>query len=444
MFTIDTLTPPTRVQPLHQGHLLAGLVLLGAHLFLGPILLAQSEKSGFQQFKGAHIELITDVASSPELQELTAAFDAGVRHWTDLFHADASKVVDWKVKAFIMTERERFENAGLISATIRTFREGHQEGDLILCKEQPSAYYRRHLLLHEGVHWFMEKALGGYGPGWWMEGIAEWQSTHQWDGKNLVCGVMPRTREQFPYWGRLEWIEQDLVAGQAPSLPILFRRAKDLHRVDSTYGWSWLAATFFANHPRYKDQFFERLSRPTDQSDALNRDVLKWIGDDMQTVQSEFNGFVAELDYGVDPASIIVDLKSAQLQNDPNDSQDQLQIDSADHWRMYPRPLLANQIIEIAADGLVDLQWKSDTLETTPQGITLQYVRGHPLGQLIGSVIPRITSLENTIPWTPVAIGNRASLKPGADSWLLLRFNDDNATASNPSGAYRVTIQKDR
>ena len=39
--------------------------------------------------------------------------------------------------------------------------------------DQPTAYYRRHLLLHEGTHVFMASFLGGCGPGWYMEGTAE-------------------------------------------------------------------------------------------------------------------------------------------------------------------------------------------------------------------------------------------------------------------------------
>lgn len=439
MCTIGTLTLWKQVQPLGQRHVLAGLVLVATQVFVCSSIWAQELNSAFHRFEGEHIELITDVAPTPEVRDLTAAFDAGVRHWADLFHADAAKVATWKVKAYIMTERKRFENSGLISPTIRTFREGHQEGDLILCKEQPSAYYRRHLLLHEGVHWFMEKALGGYGPGWWMEGIAEWQSTHQWDGKDLVCGLMPKTREQVPYWGRFEWIQQDLAANEAPSLPILFQRAKDLHRVDSTYGWSWMAATFFANHPRYKDQFYKRLSEKTDYSNALNKDVMGWIGEDMKIVQAEFNGFVAEMDYGVDPAKAIVDMKSTK-----ENAKAQLQIYSPEHWRLYSKALEAKKTYKISSDGIVNLEIESNKLETTPNGLTLRYVHAHPIGQLIAAMIPQATSLEKTIPWTRTTIGKSARLQPESDSWLLFRFNDDDTKPSNPSGSYNITIENDR
>ena len=48
-------------------------------------------------------------------------------------------------------------------------------------RDQPTPYYRRHLLLHEGTHVFMASFLGGCGPGWYMEGIAELFGTHRLD-----------------------------------------------------------------------------------------------------------------------------------------------------------------------------------------------------------------------------------------------------------------------
>ena len=47
--------------------------------------------------------------------------------------------------------------------------------------DQPTDYYVRHLLLHEGTHVFMVSFLGGCGPGWYMEGTAELLGTHRLD-----------------------------------------------------------------------------------------------------------------------------------------------------------------------------------------------------------------------------------------------------------------------
>jgi hypothetical protein len=401
---------------------------------------AQSDQSSFHRFEGEHIVLTTDVRPTAEVAQLAEAFDAGVRVWTDLFHADPTIVKDWKADAYLMTDRTRFENAELIDRSIREFRDGHQVGDLILCKDQPSEYYRRHLLLHEGVHWFMEKALGGYGPGWWMEGIAEWQATHRWIDGKLTCGVMPASREELPYWGRLQWVREDLASAQAPSLAVLFRKAKDLHRIDSTYGWSWTAAMFFANHPRYKQQFIQRLGEPTDFSDALNADVLAWIGDDMQTVQAEFNGFVTELDYGVDPASIIIDLKSA-IETKSADA-NSIQVVPDVGWQFHPQVLDATKRYKVESSGRVTISKQTPDLWSEPQGITLRYVAGKPLGQLITTMIPKQGSLENTIAWNRFSVSKGTSITPNADSHLLFRINCANEAMKDASGRYEVTVSE--
>ena len=64
--------------------------------------------------------------------------------------------------------------------------------------DQPTAYYRRHLMLHEGTHVFMVSFLGGCGPGWYMEGTAELFGTHRLDEQSgqLTLRIMPRSREK--------------------------------------------------------------------------------------------------------------------------------------------------------------------------------------------------------------------------------------------------------
>ncbi len=59
---------------------------------------------------------------------------------------------------------------------------------------QPTQYFTRALLIHEAAHQF--HFLGrtrNKGPkaGWYTEGVAEYLSWHQWDGRKLVLGVIP-------------------------------------------------------------------------------------------------------------------------------------------------------------------------------------------------------------------------------------------------------------
>ena len=56
---------------------------------------------------------------------------------------------------------------------------------------QPSAYFTRHLLLHEATHQFhFLIATGNHAPAaeWYREGLADYMGLHTWDGKQLRVG----------------------------------------------------------------------------------------------------------------------------------------------------------------------------------------------------------------------------------------------------------------
>ena len=86
---------------------------------------------------------------------------------------------DWQVRAFLIGDRKTFDKLGVMPAGDDKFVHGLSMGSDLWLYDQPTAYYRRHLLLHEGTHAFMAKFLGGCGPGWYMEGTAELFGTHR-------------------------------------------------------------------------------------------------------------------------------------------------------------------------------------------------------------------------------------------------------------------------
>ncbi len=131
------------------------------------------------------------------------------------------------------------------------FRDGYQAANRLFIVEQPSAYYRRHLLLHEGVHWFMASLNGGGGPAWYMEGMAEWISTHRWIDQRLQITAIPSRSDEVPYWGRVKRIQEDLRAGKAPSIESIMRVSSSAHKESEGYSWSWAAVLFFQNHPEF-------------------------------------------------------------------------------------------------------------------------------------------------------------------------------------------------
>ena len=203
-----------------------------------------------------------------------------------------------------------------------------------------------------------------------------------------------------------------------------------------------MATTFFANHPRYREQFLNRLSEPTDNSDALTRDVLSWIGDDMQIVQAEFNLFATELDYGIEPASIAFDLKQAIQNTEEQVDAPKLAVQGDLGWQLYTE-WLAKGNYQIEANGAVQIEHtKFGKLTSEPQGVTLQYYRSNPLGQLIAIVSPLEVSLESTELLKSYSIGKQQTMNIQQKSWLLLRANLDPYASEAVDGEYKVQLHK--
>ena len=130
----------------------------------------------------------------------------------DYFDVELQKVADWQVRACVIQDLEKFERAGLLPQVLPKFQHGYALGDRIFLKEQPSEYYRRHLLLHEGTHSFMLRFFQGAGPPWYMEGMAELLATHHWDGAKLTLNTFPADKNEVPFWGRVKIVKDDVAA----------------------------------------------------------------------------------------------------------------------------------------------------------------------------------------------------------------------------------------
>src|SRR5262249_49135023 len=114
----------------------------------------QAQTAGVRKLVGQHITLYTDLPSSPEIDSLPAVFDAAVPEWAEYFGIDAAQTRDWQVRAFLIGDRKVFDKLGVMPTGDSSFLHGLATGSELWLYDQPSAYYRRHLLLHEGTHAF--------------------------------------------------------------------------------------------------------------------------------------------------------------------------------------------------------------------------------------------------------------------------------------------------
>ena len=155
---------------------------------------------------------------------------------------------------------------------------------------QPSAYYTRHLLLHEATHQFhLLAATENRMPKttWYVEGLADYFAMHNWDGRRLRCGVVPVVSlEDYPA-AALKTIEKNI------GHPTWLRHIIE-GRETASRPLSWALIHFLVHRDR---EAFRRLGTQLDQnSKPLNafhettgpvnkeftREFHRWVVDHQQ------------------------------------------------------------------------------------------------------------------------------------------------------------------
>lgn len=128
--------------------------------------------------------------------EIARMLEQAVRQW----RAEAGKPYEpgknWTLHVHILKTREAY--VAMIKNDIETFDQGlaksHGFFDGRACWGGwfDSPYRTRRIFLHEARHQFDMLIAGSFRhmPAWYREGIAEYASVHEWDGKTLKIGVL--------------------------------------------------------------------------------------------------------------------------------------------------------------------------------------------------------------------------------------------------------------
>lgn len=357
---------------------------------------------GFYHFAGKHLELVTDLPPDAELERLPEVFDLAVPIWCETFGVAEDAVTDWKATAYVMLDRGRFKTAGVIPNQVPEFPYGYQYGNLLFVSEQPSAYYRRHLVLHEGTHWFMSRYFKGNAAPWIMEGMAELLGTHTWDpdAAHLSLNVLPQNKRDFPYWGRITRIHEDIDGGVAPSLDSILQYDNTAHRRVEAYAWSWAAVLFMTQHPRTREAFQEMLAQTHRPDGSQSRWLVRRLGKDWSRVREEWNSFITDLDYGYRTASGMLSISPQ-----PKVLRDRavISVGVNQSWQASGVVLRSGMKVRItASDDLFVVRPGARPWMSSAGGITLEYFNGRPTGQLV---------MQQVAPRPPKAVGATEKLE---------------------------------
>ncbi len=220
-----------------------------------PIDVSALLQSGVRRLEGKHIILYTDTKNSEQIDLLPKYFDRLIPLLCDYFQLDGKDYENFRVEAFLIDDFEKFKSGGAVRQ-VPNLRNGYALRRRIWLREQQSDYYRRHLLLHEGIHAFMGYAFGDWGPPWYREGMAELLATHRIDDDGrLRLGYFPKKRRELEHWGRIENVQEATRNNSAKSMQGVFGLESEDYDANSAYAWSWAFAAFCENHPSYGKAF---------------------------------------------------------------------------------------------------------------------------------------------------------------------------------------------
>jgi len=398
------------------------------------------ERAGIRRLESRHLTLLTDLASSPEVDELPRVFDLAVEPWCEYFAVNPASVESWKMTGYIMKRPDTFAALGLLPDSLPPFQNGYALGNQLWVHDQPTAYYLRHLLLHEGTHAFMQAHLHGMGPPWYSEGIAELMGTHRWRDGQLRLRYFPTGHEQVPHWGRIKIVRDEFEAGRALTIEQISQYGPRAHLQNAPYGWCWAVAALLDGHPSYAERF-RRLSRRADNTTRDFERLFKTLfGTDQREMDEQWQLFVANLEYGYDIEREAIIYQPVE----PYDGKSIVITVRADRgWQSTGLSVSANTTYQLRASGRYQVARQPKIWWCEPGGVTIRYHNGYPLGMLLGAVsdqrrpLPELTTLAQ-----PQPIGLQRQLQFANSGTLFLRVNDSPAALSDNAGQLQVELRQ--
>ena len=389
---------------------------------------------GILRLESKRLVLYTDIprdeaAGLPALMD--RAYDAWVAYCGEL-PADRERS-EFQMTGYLMANQDRFRAAGLLPDNLPGFEHGRHRGQEFWMNDQPSRYYREHLLLHEGTHCFTTAVDRDLTRSvWFFEGIAEHFATHRApDDAPPQFGVWPDQRSAFPNLGRIKILEEQRARGEVLTALEVTRQAPERFDQPEAYAWSWALVHFLARSPETRESFQEVVQGVV--RGESHESLLRFLDD--QRRQRVWQWFVTDLCHGYDLE------RAWPLFREPSPDSTaatSCAIKADRGWQSSGIPLQGGRAYRVSAQGRVELAGQPKPWVSEPTGVSIRYHAGLPLGRLIGRFWPTDPGLSTDL--ATINLGDSAEYTPPTDGTLFLRVNDFWNELADNQGEYRVTV----
>ena len=406
---------------------------------------ARLADAGIHIFESKRLKLYTDI--EPELArplpDLVDQLYVELEEYLGPLPPDVARS-DFQISGFLIHDLALFRELGLLPEDF-TIEHGAQRRNEFWMRDQEFDYYRRHLLLHESTHCFMNFMPGVDAPLWYLEGMAEYFGAHQrHPEKPTVFRAMPTSPQDFAGFGRITIVRNDVAANKTLSIVAIM----DLTAVDfvipDPYAWSWALCAFLDGNPRYHDRF-QKLSRFT-QGTQFVRLFAEFFDRDQRDLATEWRLFLINLHYGYDIARASIDFKPGESLKVEQPRQT-ITIAADRGWQSSKVLLEEGDAYEVTATGqfsLAESISESKPWVSEPRGISFRYFDGRPIGTLLGCL--RVETGPAGGPddsmLRVITLGSKCKFEAPVTGTLYLRLNDAWNSLHDNKGHAIVEIRK--
>lgn len=288
----------------------------------------------------------------------------------------------------------------------------------------------------------MNTVLGGAGPPWYMEGVAELLATHAWDGEKLTLRYNPPDKDVVPYWGRVKIIRDDFVVDRGLPLEAVLNYDTRAHQSVSSYAWCWAACMFLDSHPQTQTAFRAMQQQARLPHEDFNRRFLEQVADNWNRIANEqWYLYVRHMEYGSDPLMSLVQYGDAVPL--PADGKI-VDVSAKPAWQSSGIEVEAGKSYALRAAGRYIIARDEDGAPwpCEPGGVSLRYHEGRPLGELLVAVRrgePQAgvaPDLSQSVP-----VGLRTIFKPNYNGTLYFQVNDSTAQRADNEGELKVQVK---
>lgn len=391
------------------------------------------DSAALNSVSGRYVKIISNCLQPQEATELAAAFDAAVPRWCDYLQCDVQRLQSWRVTAYVMESREAMAEAKVLPSELPPFHNGIQRGRSVWIICQPGDYYTRHLLLHEGVHAIYAQLFGATGPGWYQEGMAELLSTHRWNTGAIELPIVPESRQSSGHWGRFKVLDQWRQSGKAPSMDAMMNYRHSATDSPAPYAWAWSLASLSGGYPEFRRALVDMrhdVGLPASDFGSRFRSALG-----TEPWPLRWRILVDEFDYGYDLQRNA--LRAAQTAG-PRDA---FVVAADAGWQDTGLTVTSGQTVSITATGRYQIGSEPKPWVCEPQGVTIRYHRGRPLGMLLATVAGEGIHGGVVRPLRIQPVGTGAAFTAAESGRLLLRIGDDPAQLADNSGSAAATVE---